>query len=158
MRGPILGALPLMGAMLLASCDGWEVLGPPAPDVSLTPEQVRAVRMKGGWGPLPSSAEDVRLFVYDPGTEFETQFIRFRARNDEADALFRRLFGERTESDAVNCLEIFSKNMAWWPKDCPEGIIKAQRQWPPDYRTARAFSQRGPEKTTMWLALGAGWH
>ena len=130
---------------------------PPAPDVALTPAEVRVVRMKGGWGPLPPSARDVRLFVLEPGTEFETQFLKFRLKTSEANALASRLLAGGRPVGRGGCLSTMASDMVWWPKRCPEGAEEGQHD-NLDRGFARVIQRDEGEMSTMWLALGAGWH
>ncbi|MGF7146539.1 hypothetical protein FHS96_000148 [Sphingomonas zeicaulis] len=150
--------LALGAALLLASCDNIHI-GPveAAPDIALTPQQVSAVRLKGGWGPLPPSAHDVRLFVYDPGKDSETQLLRFRLKTSEADALASRLLAGGRPVGRGNCLWALSDYMAWWPKGCPEGAEEGERD-NLDRGFARVILRNEGEMSTMWLGLGAGWH
>ncbi|MGF7146540.1 hypothetical protein FHS96_000149 [Sphingomonas zeicaulis] len=150
----VAAAVLLFGGLALF---GWLTRTPPAPDVALTQAKVRAVRMKGGWGALPPSARDVRLFVYDPGGDGETQFLKFRLKTSEADALASRLLAGGRPVGQGGCLSTMASDMVWWPKGCPEGAEEGQHD-NLDRGFARVIQRDEGEMSTMWLALGAGWH
>lgn len=158
---PVTRLYVLLGvALLLASC-GWEIGEPdPAPDIILTQKEARAIRMLGGWGPLPPSAYDVRHLTldYDGDPANRSQLLRFNVKTSEADALASRLLGGgRAIERGGNCIPFLASEAAWWPEHCPPGVRVGDHETP-GRGFARVIQIEQGDVTTMWLALGGGWH
>ena len=152
--------LTLGAALSLASC-GWEIGEPdPVPDIILSQKEARAIRMLGGWGPLPPSAYDVRhhMFDYADDPENKSQLLRFNVKTSEADALAKRLLGGgRAIVGGGNCISYLASEAVWWPKRCPPGVRVGDHETP-GRGFARVIQLEQGDLTTMWLALGGGWH